>query len=106
MGMIKNYLLATAGLVILGGAVYFVMPLQAAPPAKEVSVVEYGDMIITLVDGQNAAIELDAVDVSGFRYVSFHGKADAVTNFGFRFSTQAGKLTDDIPKTGLLLTVV
>ena len=29
MGKIMNYLLATAGLVILGGAVQFVRPLQA-----------------------------------------------------------------------------
>ena len=39
MGKVKNYLLATTGLVILGGAVHFVMPLQAAPPAKDVNVV-------------------------------------------------------------------
>jgi len=29
MGKLKNYVLATAGLVILGGAFQFVMPLQA-----------------------------------------------------------------------------
>ena len=39
MSKLKNYVLATAGLVILGGAVHFVLPLQAAPPTKDVNVV-------------------------------------------------------------------
>jgi len=39
MDKLKNYLLATAGLLILAGAVQFVRPLQAEPLAKDVNVV-------------------------------------------------------------------
>jgi len=112
MSKLKNYLLITAGLVILGGAVQFVMPLQADPLAKDVNitntplpvVVENGNadetMVITIVEDltQGGVIEFDAVDASGFRFVSFHGRTDINTNFNFRFSTQAGKFSDDIPK--------
>ncbi len=38
MGKLKYYLLATAGLVIIGSAVHFVRPLQADPLAKDVNI--------------------------------------------------------------------
>ena len=38
MSKLKTYLLATAGLVILGGVVQFVRPLQADPLEKDVNV--------------------------------------------------------------------
>jgi len=77
MGKLKNYVLATAGLLILGGTVHFVSPLQADPPARDVNivntpvpvVVENGDetMVITIAeDFDSGSIELDAVDVGGF----------------------------------------
>jgi len=116
MGKVKNYLLATAGLVILGGIVQFVMPLQAATPAKDVNVintplqvvVENGDetMVITLAEDQNSTIEFDAVDTSGFRFVSFLGRTDVNTNFSFLFSTQAGKFSDAIPKTHVTVCTI
>ena len=38
MGKLRHYLLATAGLVIIGSAVHFVRPLQADPLAKDVNI--------------------------------------------------------------------
>jgi len=121
MGELRNYLLATAGLLILGGAVQFVRPLQAAPLA-DVNVIitaanpvpgvaENGDapesMVITLVkDLDTRGIDLDPVDVSGFRFVWFHGKTDGGEgggrSFAFRFSTQPGEVGCTItPKKGV-----
>ena len=53
---LKNYVLATAGLVILGGAVQLVKPLQAKPPDET--------MVITIAEDvtQVELIEFDAVD--------------------------------------------
>ncbi len=97
MKRFNNYLLAMAGLVILGGVIQFVMPLQAAPRAKD------GDetMVITLAEDltEEAPIEFDAVDTSGFKFVSFHVKTTSTGALRFRFSTQAGKFDDAIPKT-------
>jgi len=117
MDKIKNYVLATAGLLILGGAVQFVRPLQADPPAKDVNVVntsanpvpvvvQNGDadetMIITLAENLTSGpIEFDAVDVSGFRFVTFLAISGSRVELRFRFSTQAGKFSDAIPKTGI-----
>ena len=58
-------------------------------------------MVITLAEDldDEAPIELDAVDTSGFRFVSFHGRTDGSSSLQFRFSTQAGKFSDDIPRT-------
>jgi len=103
--------------VILGGVVQFVRPLQAVPLAKDVNVtntaanpvpvvVENGDadetMGITLAEDvtQGGMIDLDAVDVSGFRFMTFHGiNFVADSTFGYRFSTETGKFSDLIPKT-------
>ena len=87
MGKLKNYLLATAGLVILGGAFHFVMPLQAVPPPFPPET-----MVITLAeDLTTAAItEFDAVDVSGFRFVSFLAKGNFVgEQLQFRFLSES-----------------
>jgi len=119
MGKLKNYLLATAGLVILGGAVQLVMPLQAASPTRDVNivntaedpvpvVVENGNgndtMVITLAENFTGTAEFDAVDTSGFRFVSFHGIDPTPSpprnpSLVFRFSTSPGKISDFIPKT-------
>ena len=50
MSRFKNYLLATAGLMILGGAVQFVIPLQAASPAKDVNVVNTPLLVVVQKD--------------------------------------------------------
>jgi len=97
MGRLKNYLLATAGLVILDGAVQFVRPLQADPTARDVNivntpvpvVVENGDadetMVITIAQDLTIGgpIDFDAVDMSGFRFVSFHGTS--ANDIAFQF---------------------
>ena len=102
MKRFNNYLLAIAGLVVFGGAVQFVIPLQAAPPAKDVNVVntplsvvvENGDgdatMVITLGEDLNATVEFPAVDVSGFRFVSFLAKGNFVgEQLQFRFLSES-----------------
>ena len=59
-------------------------------------------MVITLAEDLTTAAltEFDAVDTSGFRFVSFLAKGNFVGEpVDFRFSTQAGKFSDDIPKS-------
>ena len=56
-------------------------------------------MVITLgedVNGENVFFD---VDVSGFRFVSFHSKTDRSATLFFRFSTQEGNFNDVIPRT-------
>jgi len=98
MGKLKNYVLATAGLVILGGAFTVIGPYvdlgHSKPPQADETTV------ITLVEDltQGGITEFDAVDMTGFRFVSFHGRTDINIIFIFRYSTQSGRFSDDIPK--------
>ena len=102
MDRIKNYMLGTACLIILFGAVHLVSPLQADPVARDVNivntpvpvVVENGDetMVITLADDLTTAAvtEFDAVDTSGFRFVSFLAKGNFVgEQLQFRFLSES-----------------
>ncbi len=57
-------------------------------------------IVITLAENLTTSnpIDFDAVDTSGFRFVTFHVKASG-GGLRFLFSTQAGKFGDFIPKT-------
>jgi len=101
MNKLKTYVLATAGLFIIGAAFTVIGPYvdlgHSKPPQADET------MVITIVEDltQGGITEFDAVDMTGFRFVSFHGRTDINIDFNFRFSTQAGRFSDDIPKNRL-----
>ena len=100
MEKFKQYLLATIGLVIFIGAVTLFNPVQitGAPPVKDVNiantpenpvpvVVQNGStddtVLITLAENlalaRDASIQLDTIDVRGFRTVSILAHAEPDT---------------------------
>jgi len=102
MGKLKNYLLATASLLVLVGAITVIGPYvnlgHSKPPQAD------DTMVITLAENFTGTAEFDAVDTSGFRFVSFHGIDPTPSpprnpSLVFRFSTSPGKISDFIPKT-------
>jgi len=129
MNKLKNYLLATACLVILVAALTLmggplVQQGQAVPPTQNVTVVnttenpvpvvvENGDMdgtmVVTLAEGLEfvgaQSFELDPLEVGDFRFVSFLGNRsidDGVMLLEFAFSTEPGaRFSDAVPKLTL-----
>ena len=102
MSKFRNYVFTAAGLVILAGAFTVIGPYvdlgHSKPPQADET------MVITIAQDltQGGVNEFDAVDVSGFRFVTFHIKtatSPTVPQLKFRFSTQAGRFSDAIPRT-------